>query len=119
LDEDLDQAETLLIDNIADLNALADSVESRPHAVTTSEFLVTQQSVACQLAICQNNLATVLGRKGRRDQALRVVREAIAKLDSWVAQRPTDVDAQEHLAVANNNLGQLLWLKAADQSDAL
>lgn len=122
LDEDLDQAESLLLDNMADLHILADSADlaaARSLAAMSSEFLVTEQSIACQLAVCQNNLATVLGRKGQRDQALSIVREAIAKLEFWVAQHPSDVDAQEQLAVANNNLGQLLWLEAAGQEAAL
>lgn len=119
LEEDLDLAGTLLNDNIADLNALAKSAEASSQAIMSSEFLVTEQSVTCQLAVCQNNLATVLGRKGQREQALQVVREAIAKLEPWVVQRPTDVEAQEQLAVANNNLGQLLWLEAAGHEAAL
>ncbi len=119
LDDDLARAETLLNDNIADLHALAASDESSPHAITSSGFLVTEQSITCQLAVCQNNLATVLGGRGKRDSALSVVRKAIAGLEPWVAQRPTDIDAQEQLAVANNNLGQLLWLEAADQELAI
>lgn len=122
LEEDLDRAENLLNDNIADLHALAqsgNSAEAYSLASMSAEFLVTEQSVTCQLAVCQNNLATVLGRKGQREQALQVVREAIAKLAPWVAQRPTDVEAQEQLAVANNNLGQLLWLEAAGHEAAL
>ena len=51
LDEDLDRAESLLNDNIAELHALTESFELHSHAVTTSELLVTEQSVACQLAV--------------------------------------------------------------------
>lgn len=119
LDEDLPRAEALLNANLADLDTLCATPRVHPPDATTSEFLLAEQSMTCQLAVCQNNLATVLGRAGRREQALSMVRNAIDKLEQSVAQHPTDRDAAEQLAVANNNLGQLLWLETADQEAAV
>ncbi len=118
LDDDLARAENLLKANIADLDTLSKTSEPNSREALMSEFLVTRQSVTCQLAVCQNNLATVLGRAGQRDQALRVVRKAINELELIVAQHPSDFNAIEQLAVTNNNLGQLLWLERTDQQAA-
>ena len=78
---------------------------------------VAQQSLACQLAVSLNNLATVLGRKGDRAQGVIAIQDSIQVLDGQNTDSHFDFEAQEELAIANNNLGQLLWSGAAD-SDA-
>ena len=78
---------------------------------------VAQQSLACQLAVSLNNLATVLGRKGNWAQGVIAVQDAKQVLNRQNADGRVDFEAQEQLAITNNNLGQLLWSGAAD-SDA-
>jgi serine/threonine protein kinase len=118
LDQDLDQAQALLNANIADLHTLAAQSDSHQSNSPASEFLIAEQSLECQLAVSQNNLAIVLGRTGHRAEALQVVREAIATLEKLVAAGPVNPAEHEQLAIANNNLGQLLWHDAAE-TDAM
>lgn len=117
LEEDPDHAETLLNANIADLRAMASSADSRPTDTSDLQMPVAEQSLACQLAASLNNLATVLGKKHNRAQAFIVIQEAIQVLNDRIATSQADIEAQEQLAIANNNLGQLLW-SGADDKDA-
>lgn len=118
LEEDLDQAEELLKANIADLRSIAVSADSRPTDPPDSTMSVAQQSLACQLAVSLNNLATVLGRKGDRAQGVIAIQDSIQVLDGQNTDSHFDFEAQEQLAIANNNLGQLLWSGAADSHAA-
>ncbi len=119
LANDLDQAESLLTANIDDLRFMAALTESHKSDHMDSESFIAEQSMACQLAVTQNNLATVLGRQGKRDQGVGVVRDTINQLDGLAAARPLDIAAQEQLAIAHSNLGLLLWSDAAERDAAM
>ncbi len=118
LDEDLDQAEELLVANITELQSMAESIAANGTELLNTDVLMGDPSIACQLAVSKNNLAAVLGRAGNREQGLRVIRDAIRALTEQSAESHTDGAIQEQLAIANNNLGQLLWRDSADSSAA-
>ncbi|EMI17209.1 serine/threonine protein kinase [Rhodopirellula maiorica SM1] len=109
LDSDPDQAEALLQANISELESwnLAPSKDGTRDA--NERLAASQPSPQCQLAIARNNLATLWGQRGDVTQAIELVRASITALELDVAQFGTTGTAQQQLAVAHNNLGQLLW----------
>ncbi|QDV58905.1 serine/threonine-protein kinase [Rosistilla oblonga] len=108
-DCDLAESERLLRTNIADLEALAESSGSDNAAMQEQKRWSARQSIAAQLAVSQNNLATILGHGGQSQQAVTIVRDLIQRLTEVVRNNPQDRASAEQLAVAENNLGQLIW----------
>ena len=109
LDSDPDQAEALLQANISELESW-DLPPSNDEASNTDVRLASgQPSPQCQLAIARNNLATLWGQRGDVTQAIELMRASITALESEATQFGTTAVVQQQLAVAHNNLGQLLW----------
>ncbi len=100
IDSNLDEAINLLQSNISALKSLRSGEESSD---------TNLQSYACQLAVSQNSLTTALVRQGEYPAALRTIRELVDNLEAMTDSQPRDAELQQQLAVAYNNLGQLLW----------
>ncbi|QDS88564.1 Serine/threonine-protein kinase PknB [Rosistilla ulvae] len=109
METDLSQAESLLRANLADLQSLAALVAADDSKRVEVKGCFAGQSISCQIAVSENNLATVLGRQGSRGEALEVIRELIHRLTSEIENDPMDRACEEQLAIAENNLGQLIW----------
>ncbi|QDV68380.1 Serine/threonine-protein kinase PknB [Rosistilla carotiformis] len=109
MDQDLEQSETLLRANITDLKTMSAAGASMKALPLDSGRGKPAQSIAMQLAVSQNNLASVLGRRGHWDEGRTLVQAVIVRLTDAVEADPMDRISTEQLAVAQNNLGQLIW----------
>ncbi|GAA5506247.1 serine/threonine-protein kinase [Novipirellula caenicola] len=107
MDRDPDQAETLLQANISELESWNLTPTEDAVRETDERLAAWQPSPLCQLAIARNNLATLWGQRGDVTPAIKLVRASIAALETET-DRGNPVSRQQ-LAVAHNNLGQLLW----------
>ncbi|GAA4450336.1 protein kinase domain-containing protein [Novipirellula rosea] len=109
LDSDPDQAETLLQANISELESWNLPASDGEASLSDDRLAAGQPSPQCQLAIARNNLATLWGQRGDVTQAIELVRASITTLEHEAAQFGDAAAVQQQLAVAHNNLGQLLW----------
>ncbi|MCM2375086.1 serine/threonine protein kinase [Aporhodopirellula aestuarii] len=105
MDDEADEAERLLRENI---EMLREGIDTGAGAFLSSATS-TELSPACQLAIAQSNLASLLGRHRQTDEAISLTRASIAAFKDARAERPSDLAVQQQLAIAHNNHGQLLW----------
>ena len=101
LDHDFARSQRLLNQTIEELQAL--------EAMTNQVRSGSPLSLPCQIAVARNNLATLLGKHDRSDDAITNVLKAIEALGTELERRPVDRNVREQLAIAQNNLGQLRY----------
>tara|TARA_R110002049_G_scaffold182485_2_gene350360 strand:+ start:99269 stop:102286 length:3018 start_codon:yes stop_codon:yes gene_type:complete len=123
MDSDIDDAERLLRENVADLRECLHRQRQSEHSVSPNSDGASidfgHQTYEHQLAITSNNLSTLLVRQGAYDEAERTVRDSLRLLTSACNQTPADDCLTQQLAIAHNNLGQVLWSKMnAEQVDS-
>jgi len=118
IDSDLTKSEAVLRVNLSELNQILSMDKTHDLASVDGTLWVTDQSIACQLAVTQSNLATVLARSNRIDEALEVQMEAIDRLAGAIKGGNFDAGCNEQLAIANANLGHIYSRLEGKESDA-
>ncbi|WP_182867564.1 serine/threonine-protein kinase [Stieleria mannarensis] len=83
--------------------------ERRPHDL----------AALSELATCYNHRGAIFNRRGRTDEALKAYQEAIDAQQVLVMRAPTSSRFKEQLAVAHNNLGQVVLSSEAAPADAI
>ncbi len=118
IDSDLTKSEALLRVNLSELDDILSM--DKPHDLTSVDgtLWVTDQSIECQLAVTQSNLATVLARSDRIDEALEVQTWPIDRLTQASKGGNIDAGCNEQLAIANANLGHIYSRIEGRESDA-
>ncbi|MFG0288736.1 MAG: protein kinase [Rhodopirellula sp. JB044] len=111
MDDHADEAERLLEENIASL-AATERLEETEGSFGSSAAALTPE---CQLAIAQSNLASLLGKQQRIEEAIELTHTSIGTFRDAMRRRPEDTALQQQLAIAQNNLGQLLWNQGTSQ----
>ncbi|MCO8125034.1 serine/threonine-protein kinase [Stieleria sp. TO1_6] len=112
MEHDAAEAESLLRKNLSELKIL---LTMQPTADSQDELggsLTKEQTLECQLAVTQNNLANLLSHDGRQDEAIQVLQQTIPLLQKACATDPMDFSLKMQLAMAHNNLGQAVWSAA-------
>ncbi|MDA8743893.1 serine/threonine-protein kinase [Rubripirellula amarantea] len=118
LENDLGEAESLLLANITDLDDLL-AEQSQANGKDTSAIHASiSQPLDYQIAVSRNNLATVLSRGARYEEAVRVLERTIPLLNDICAKSPSNATSKMQLAMAHNNLGQALWSNATANENA-
>ncbi|TWT73250.1 serine/threonine protein kinase [Allorhodopirellula solitaria] len=116
------EAEELFRDNLADLaDSRLDSVLSRSWSLSVggnSRDGFDSLSPQCQRAVAQNNLANLLAQRQQWSEACELTLGSIEALESYLDEHPIDRDVQQHLAVAHNNHGQILFSGASEGDTA-
>ncbi|TWU25368.1 Serine/threonine-protein kinase PknB [Novipirellula galeiformis] len=115
LDNDIARAEGLLKTNIDDLETMGALSGAQSQRDWKLETAINSLTPATQWAVAQNNLATLLSRKGDYDLATKHVRLSIEMLNQAAENNLNDIDTQEQLGIAHNNLGQLIWSQGSGE----
>jgi eukaryotic-like serine/threonine-protein kinase len=109
LERNATEAESLLRENISQLETLRTKERQSTKSSDRDRWVTTDQTLECQLAVSKNNLANVLSRTGRLDEAKQILQQTIGLLENSCAKHPTDVQLKLQLAMAHNNFGRTIW----------
>ncbi len=118
IDSDLIKSEALLRVNLSELDDILSMDKPHDLASVDGTLWITDQSIECQLAVTQSNLATVLARSDRIGEALEVQTRPIDRLTRATKGGNIDAGCNEQLAIANANLGHIYSRIEGRESDA-